>query len=737
MTEPAARLAAALAGRYVLAGELGRGAMATVYLADDVRHGRRVALKVLHPEVAALLGPERFLREVELAARFTHPHILALYDSGAAAEWLFYVMPYVAGGSLRQRLEREGQLPVEEAVRIAGQIAGALGYAHRQGVLHRDVKPENILLHEGEAMLADFGIALAVRAAGDERLTATGLAVGTPEYMSPEQALAERTLDARSDVYALACVLYEMLAGEPPYTAPTAPALVAKRLTDPVPRVRRLRPAVPAHVEQALLTALARAPADRFATAEAFAAALQAPAAPRAASVAVLPFDNLSADPENEYFADGITEDVIAHLAKVAALKVIARASVMAFKHRERRLREIGATLDVTTLLVGSVRRAGDRVRIVAQLVDAETERPVWAETYDRRLTDIFEIQTDVALHIAAALRAELSADERTRIRKEPTRDLEAYQLYLQGRRWFTEYTPAGLERAIAYFRRAIERDPGYALAHAATAMAYADLGESGALAPSVASARARAAVDEALRLDPALGEARCALAYVQLLWEFDWAGAERELRRALELSPNSADAYDLYGRMCAGLGRYDEALTLQRRAQELDPLAHRVDVATTLLRAGRFDEAAEGARRAAALDPDQSRAHATLGWALLGQGRAAEGIAALERAAALAPDDTQWLAQLGQAYAVVGRAADAREVLRRLEERARSAYVSPYHLAFVHTGLGDHERALDLLERAVAERGGALYGIKGSFLFAPLRGEPRFGALLGRLGLA
>jgi TolB-like protein/Flp pilus assembly protein TadD/tRNA A-37 threonylcarbamoyl transferase component Bud32 len=737
VTAPEVRLAAALAGRYALAGELGRGAMATVYLADDVRHGRQVAIKVLHPEVAGLLGPQRFLREVELAARLNHPHILALYDSGDAAGLLFYVMPYVAGGSLRRRLAREGQLPVDEAVRIACQIAAALGYAHRHGVLHRDVKPENILLHEGEAVLADFGIALAVRAAGEDRLTATGLAVGTPEYMSPEQALAERTLDARSDVYALACVLYEMLAGELPYTGPTAQALVAKRLADPAPRVRRLRPTVPAHVEQALLTALARSPADRFATAEAFAAALETPVAPRPASVAVLPFENLSAEPDNAYFADGVTEDVIAHLAKVRALKVIARASVMVFKGRQARLRDIAAALDVTTLLVGSVRRAGDRVRIVAQLVDADTERPLWGETYDRRLTDIFEIQTDVALRIAAALRAELSADEQTRIRKEPTRDLEAYQLYLQGRRWLTQYTPAALERAVGYFRRAIDRDPAYALAHADAALAYAELGENGALAPAVARERAGAAADAALRLDPALGEAHTILGYLSMLWEFDWTTAEREFQRALELSPNSADVYDLYGRMCAGLGRYDEALTLQRRAQALDPLAHRVDVATTLLRAGRCGEAAEGARRAVELDPDHSRGHATLGWALFAQGRTAEGLAALERAAALAPDDTQWLAQLGEAYGMAGRGADARAVLRRLETRAREQYVSPYHLAFVHVGLGQHDQALALLERAVAERAGAVYGIKGSFLFAPLREHPRFQALLATLHLA
>src|SRR5438034_2782706 len=467
-TDQRDRLNAALAGRYVIERELGSGGMATVYLAHDVKHHRRVAVKVLRPEVAAALGPDRFLREVEIAARLNHPHILALYDSGKANGFLFYVMPYVAGESLRHRLAREKQLPVEEALGITRDIASALGHAHAQNVIHRDVKPENILLYEGEAMVADFGIALAVSAAAGERLTEIGLAVGTPEYMSPEQALGERELDARSDVYSLGCVLYELLAGEPPYTGRTAQAILAKRFADPVPTVRRLRSAIPTGVEQALMKALARAPAGRFASAGAFGDALGAAAAgrPRTPSVAVLPFLSLSADPENEYFADGVTEDVIAQLSKVGALQVISRTSVMPFKKREHGLREIAATLQVATLLEGSVRRAGDRVRIVAQLIDAETDQHLWAETYDRQLTDIFVIQSDVALRIAGALEAELTADERTQIRRGPTTDLQAYQLYLKGRHCFFRFTQEGIRKGIEYFPQAIVKDPSYGLAH-------------------------------------------------------------------------------------------------------------------------------------------------------------------------------------------------------------------------------------------------------------------------------
>src|SRR5438445_2077203 len=542
LADSVARLRAALAGRYTIERELGRGGMATVYRAGDVKHRRTVAIKVLRPELASQLGPDRFLREVEIAASLNHPHILALYDSGDADGFLFYVLPYVEGESLRDKLARERQLSVEDALRITRQVAAALGYAHARNVIHRDIKPENILLHEGEAMVTDFGIALAVSAAADDRLTLTGLAVGTPVYMSPEQAAGERALDARSDVYSLGCVLYEMLAGEPHYTGPTAQAVITKRLVDPVPLVRRLRAAVPLGVEQALTKALAKVPADRWASPIAFAEALTAPASTRAPSVAVLPFLNLSADPENEYFADGITEDVIAHLSKIRALKVISRTSVMAFKQREQSLKEIGARLEAATLLEGSVRRVGDRVRIVAQLIDAETDRHLWVETYDRQLTDVFAIQTDVALHLAAALKAELSPDEQSRLHQEPTGDLQAYQLYLQGRHCYFRYTEEGSRKGIEYFEQAIAKDPDYALAYAALAMVYTELGEAGAMRPDEAYARAKAASAKALALDPELGEAHCMLAFIKAVCDFDWVGAEQEFKRALELTPNSAD---------------------------------------------------------------------------------------------------------------------------------------------------------------------------------------------------
>ncbi|HEX9083289.1 MAG TPA: BTAD domain-containing putative transcriptional regulator [Gemmatimonadaceae bacterium] len=461
------------------------------------------------------------------------------------------------------------------------------------------------------------------------------------------------------------------------------------------------------------------------------------PARARARSVAVLPFLNLSAEPENEYFADGITEDVIAHLSKIRAVKVISRTSVMRFKQRQHSLKDIGATLGAATLLDGSIRHVGDRVRIVANLIDVETDRYLWAETYDRQLTDIFSIQTDVALQIATALKAELSPDEDIRVRREPTNDLQAYKLFLKGRQWFIKYTTEGYAQAIDCFDRALARDPSFARAWANLAMAYTELAESGVTAPDVLNERAAEAAANALRLDPDLAAAHCTAAHIKMVRDFDWSGAEQGFKRALELSPSDDDTFDLYGRLCAGLGRHDEAIALQRRAQELDPLAHRMDMVTALLRAGRYDQAAVEARDAVELEPGYDRARATLGWAYFLSGKKDEGLVELEEAVAISPGNTMWLGQLGEAHAMAGNTVKAREILGELEGRARVGFVSPYHIAYVYTGLGDFDRAMDWLERAVAERTGPAYSIKGSFLLTRLHTHPRFRALLRQMKLA
>src|SRR5881394_2714085 len=397
----AARVLESLADRYRIERELGAGGMATVFLAHDVKHDRDVAIKVMHPEIAQSLGTERFLREIAMTANLRHPHILPLYDSGAAAGIAYYVMPFIEGGSLRDRLDRDRQLPIEDAVRIACEVLEALRYAHAHGVVHRDIKPENIIFSAGRALVTDFGIARAVSAASLEALTIDG-AVGTPAYMSPEQASQSPQLDGRSDIYSLGCTLYEMLTGSVPFTGATAQAVMARHLLDVVPPIRSVRPAVRHALEQAVLTALAKAPADRFATAGQFARALNAPDevtldGEGGESIAVLPFANLSGDADFEYFSEGIAEEIINALTQLPGLRVAARTSSFAFRGEGIDLAEVGAKLKVGTVLVGSVRRAGNRLRISAQLVKVADGYHLWSERYDREMTDVFAIQDEIA----------------------------------------------------------------------------------------------------------------------------------------------------------------------------------------------------------------------------------------------------------------------------------------------------------------------------------------------------
>jgi len=453
----------------------------------------------------------------------------------------------------------------------------------------------------------------------------------------------------------------------------------------------------------------------------------------------VLPFEDLSGDPEQAFFADGMTETLTSELASIRSLKVISRTSAMRYKGAGRPLPEIAAELGVDYAVEGSVQRAGDRIRITAQLIQARDDEHLWAQTYDRELTDVFAIQSDVALRIVEALRATLSPRERHRLEQQPTGDVHAYQLYLQGRYSYGRYTAEGIRQGIAYFEQAVAADPGFALAHVGVARAYAEQGHSGfdERPPSESFALAKAAVERAIALDEGLGEAHGILALLKFSVDFDWAGAEREFELALELSPNGADIYDHYGWMCQALERYDDAIRLLRRARELDPYTHQTDYATTLLRAGLYDEAVVAARQILEFDPRLARGHSILGWAHLLSGRAREGLEELERAVALAAESTLFLGQLGQAYARTGKADDARKILRQLLDLESSRYVSPYHLAYVHTGLGELDEAIACLERAVENRDALAWGIKGSFLFRNLREHPGFAALLRKMHLA
>ena len=752
-------------GPYEVTAKLGEGGMGQVWRAKDFHLGRDVALKVL-PE-GFTSDPERlsrFEREAKLLAQLNHPNIAQVHGLEIQGDTRALVMELVEGPTLAERLE-QGSLPFDECLSVSLQIAQALEEAHEKGIVHRDLKPQNIKAsREGKVKVLDFGLAKGVVAwqgdSGSERFasaptigvgeTREGTILGTAAYMAPEQARG-LPVDRRADVWSFGAVLYELFAERRLFAHENVVETLAAVLHEPID-FGALPPALPPRLAEMVRRCLERDPKRRLRDiGEARVALeelvrggaepsrkLESGVGRAVPSVAVLPFLNLSADPDNEFFADGITEDVIAHLAKIRSLKVISRTSVMAFKNREKSLREIGALLGADTLVEGSVRRAGNRVRIVAQLVDRETDDHVWAEIYDRQLDDIFAIQTDVALKIVEALRAELTRDERDRIERRPTDDLEAYDLFLRGRFATLQFRRESMEQGIALFEQAIARDPRFALAYASIGFSYIQLlieGKSG-LQPEEAFARARAAISKALALDPNLADAHSAAGVLRFVSEFDWAAAEAEIRLALRLSPGDSDHYDRFSWLCSSLSRHDEAIDAARRAQELDPVAHPSDLGNALLRAGRPEEALAEAQRAMTTAPASVRVHSVAGWALIGLGRVAEGIAELERAVALDPSTGFFEAQLGQALAQNGDPGRAREILAKLQAEAQRTFVSPYTFAYIHTGLGEYDAAIDRLEQAFELRSGAIYGVRGSHLFTALHGHPRFEALLARMNL-
>ena len=648
------RLQEALSGRYVIERELGAGGMATVYLARDLRHDRPVALKVLRAEVSESLGPERFQREIRLAARLQHPHILPVHDSGVDAGLLWYTMPYVEGESLRDRLRREGQLPLEDALRITREVTDALGYAHSQGVVHRDIKPENILLSQGHALVADFGIARAL-GSGEAALTETGMSVGTPAYMSPEQSLADPRVDERSDLYSVGCVLYEMLVGEAPYTGPTAQSIIAKRLHDPVPSARRLRETVPVPVDQALQRVMAKSPADRFPTAAAMLQALADPGTPHPPAslgdqttqyrsgrpkrvalivgataliliaalvavaprlrkppagsspknmLAVLPFKNLGAA-SDQYFADGLNEEITSRLAAVRGLGVISRTSTERYRDTTKPLKQIGRELGADYVLEGSVRwdksNGTSRIRVTPKLVQVTDDSHLWSDRYDAELADVFSVQTRIAEQVTSALGVALAPAERQVLTSRPTANLSAYDAYLRGNAAAPpDYTIGaerivnGLRQAIEHYEQAVRLDSSFALAYAKLGAAHTQLVWF-QVEPEANSRAAQAAIERALALAPSLSDAHAAGGVYQAFVGHDLARAMTELEQARVGRPNDAELLSLIADLeWYQRGPKGRSLAFAERSVVLDPESNtRALVLARLYRdVGRFDDA-------------------------------------------------------------------------------------------------------------------------------------------------
>ena len=797
VSAPPASFADFLRSRYTLERELGRGGMATVYLARDLKHDRSVALKVLHPELAATIGPARFLQEVQVTARLQHPHILPLIDSGEANGFVYYLMPFVDGESLRDRLRREKQLPVEDALRITREVALALDYAHRQGVVHRDIKPENILLSDNQALVADFGVARAVEAAGGERLTETGLAIGTPSYMSPEQAAGEQDLDGRTDIYSLGCVLYEMLVGDAPFSGPSARAIAARHSFDPMPSIRAVRPTVSEAIERVIRRSMAKVPADRFATGAEFAEALAlgdrgegrrptvAPhprlrhrghrtrilvaAAGLAAviaagavfsharpsrdtvitSLAVLPLTSARPDTSVEYLSDGLTETLINSLSGIHNLRVTARSSVFRYKDKSTDPSEIGRDLRVQAVLTWNLRMHGDRVSVQTELVKVADGSRLWGEQYDRPVADVLDLQQQIAQAVARQVTPMSGGTREEVVLKRPTVSPQAYDLYTRARFLLRRPTGSETERVAAhkmargYFEQALAKDSSFALAWIGLAEYYsqqADLGNR----PQEDWAKAETLIRKALAIDSASADAWAALGIIQLYYHRDWDGAGRAFERGVTLNPTYPDAHWTYGEWLLQMRRFDEAIDEMQKAVDLDPVDYvsNFKLGWAFLIARRYDRAIDQLKKTVELQPNLFGPNKLLAFAYERKGMYAEAVTA-KRKSLLFEGDSEQATKLMKAYAAQGvrgywevRRAALLQELAELEQRAKRGDVDTTEFIWVYAELGDRERAFASLHQVAETDPLWLRHILWIWLMDSLRSDPRFGELVRKAGL-
>ncbi len=769
--------------------------MATVYLARDVRHGRMVAIKVIRPEVLGVLGTDRFLAEIKLTARLQHPHILGLIDSGVVAsnagiDRPFYVMPYVTGEALRARLTRDGTLPIGEALSILTEVADALACAHREGIIHRDIKPENILLGQGHAMVVDFGIAKAMdRSSTGKSLTATGLTVGTPAYMAPEQAVGDPGIDYRVDLYALGVVAYEQLTGRTPFAGLDTAKMIAAALTRNAPSLAAVvtcpprlaalvaallerdpakRPESAASVRDTLRAILAevstsspiarRAPRVRRtligttvgAVALLFAAIVMSdqwrparptstPASPRVStprSIAVLPFENLNHDSTTDYFGDGLAEELISALGRLPGLSVRSRTSTFALKGRYTELGDVGKRLGVSSVLESSVRRQGDTVRITTRLVDVTRDSVLWSGEYTSQLRNVLYVQDSIARAIAVALSGALAGESSLSVTAPQMRDPDAYEDYLRGRRYLRQRRPGSITAAIRSFEAAIARDSSFALAYAGLSDAYTLAAPFESRPPHEVFPLAKQAATRALSLDSTLAEAHTSLGMVSMFYDWDWAKAGRHLSRGVELNPSSAEGHLFYAWYLLFRGRLRDAESEMARAYDVDPLSPVIATrrGNILSYEGRDAEAIRSFRHALELDSTFFVARSSLAASFIKTGQRDSARAVVPRRAMLPGTGESaypsWiLAQLGDTAAV-------RQELDALEAARRRGYISAEGLAGVYAVLGDTVRAFAQLEQAERDRAFTLPFLPIYPMFDGIRQTERYRRLIERIGV-
>ncbi|HXE91194.1 MAG TPA: protein kinase [Terriglobales bacterium] len=780
-------------GHYRVLEQIGAGGMGVVYRAHDERLDRDVALKVLPASTLVdEAARKRFRQEALTLSKLNHPNIETVFDFDTQDGVDFLVMELIPGVTLDQKLV-SGALPEKDLLRLGQQLAEGLAAAHEQGIIHRDLKPGNLrVTPDGRLKILDFGLAKLLQpvthADVTQSVTETQSVTGTLPYMAPEQLRGE-TADARSDIWAAGAVLYEMATGRRPFDAKLSTALAGDIQHTPPPSPRQLKFELSPKLEDIILKCLEKEPDNRYQSARELAVDLRRLAAPAATavvavglpakkrwktfaavsvaglvvliaavsianlggvrdrllgkaaapqikSIAVLPLANLSGDPEQEYFADGMTEALITDLAQISALRVISRTSVMEYKGAKKPLPQIARELNVDAVVEGSVQRSGGRVRISAQLIEAQTDRHLWARSYERQLSDVLTLQEELARSIAGEIRVKLTPQEQARLASARAVNPDAHEAYLLGRFHLEKGDPAGLEKALAYFQQAVQKDPQYAPAYTGLADYYGILPFYTRSSPSEVFPKAQAAALRALEIDSNLAEAHASLAYTLAYYDWDWAGAEREFQRALALNPNYSAAHARYSRLLGMLGRLDEARAQMQRVQELEPLSlsPRGNLAMLAYFAGQYDVAIVQLQEILEMDPKFPTGYWGLGLAYEQKGQYKQAIAAFERAQSLAPGSLNIKASLGHAYAVQGDVGKAKQIIAELKDQSRQKYVSSYQVALVFAGLGQKKEALDWLERAYNERSTPVAYARMDPRLASLRSDARFQDLLRRM---